>query len=175
MVYLKSHILLGLGAVLGGCEDVWPSGSARGARLGSQCLPGGAGARWGMAGSQPCSEQGQPWVQSRLVPGVPGVPGVPASHQPCTPSQQLRHGAEAGYQGRRRKDAGAGKVCTHGWPLPSTPEARVFCLNWELNVGRLQGQFVQLDCGRISKWVQGQGRLRKQEMCLCSRNIYQVK
>lgn len=94
---------------------------------------------------------------------VPGVLSVPACHQPCTPSWWLRRGAEARYQGRRSKDTSTGKVCTHGWPLSVAPEARVFCLQWELKTGRLQGQFAQLDCGRISKWAQGQGKLRKQE------------
>lgn len=38
----------GPGSPPGVCEDVWSSGSARGARLDSQRLPGGAGARWGI-------------------------------------------------------------------------------------------------------------------------------
>lgn len=135
----------GPGSRYGGCvrEDVWPSGSARGGHLGSQRLPGGAGAGWGMAGSQPCSEgvttgSRAGWCQGCRVPR--------------TPRRWLWRGAEAGCQGRpqeRRRHR----------------EGR----------GRLQGRFAQLDCGRISKWAQGQGRLRKQEMCLGSRNLYQVK
>lgn len=53
-----------------------------------------------------------------------------------------------------------GKVRACGWRL-LLQRQRGFCWKQELNAGRLQGQFAQLDCSHISKWAQGQERLRK--------------
>lgn len=125
--------------------------------------------------------QGASPAQSRISPGSRAgwCQGCRVSLQATSPATRA---SSCGTVPRTGTREGAGKMpawgrCAHmgGLCLPLRRQGFSFCLNWELNVGRLQGQFVQLDCGHISKWVQGQGRLRKQEMCLCSRNIYQVK